>query len=149
MQVSGTNQAMGAAGGGTGAASSAPAAAGGAAFEQVLTRQGQALTPQAKAHAKAEKAAGDLVANALILPLLKQVRRSPWGENSVFSGGIGEKSFGPQFDIQIADHLAHSPRMAVTQVLTAKLEKRGTKGSAASAGKMTQATANGKLDLHG
>ena len=27
----------------------------------------------------AEKAAGDLVSNALILPMLKQLRRSPWG----------------------------------------------------------------------
>jgi hypothetical protein len=147
MQVSGVSrQDAGAVGGGAGTASTG---AGGAAFEQVLTRQGGASTPAAKAHAKAEKAAGDLVANALILPLLKQVRRSPWGENSVFSGGIGEKSFGPQFDIQIADHLAHSPRMAVTQVLTARLEKRAAKASAASAGTMNQMKANGKLDLHG
>jgi hypothetical protein len=147
MQVSGVSrQDAGAVGSG---AETAPAGAGGAAFEQVLTRQGRTSTPAAKAHAKAEKAAGDLVANALILPLLKQVRRSPWGENSVFSGGIGEKSFGPQFDIQIADHLAHSPRMAVTQVLTARLEKRATPGRAAAAGQKTQTAPNGKLDLHG
>ena len=71
--------------------------------------------------AKAEKAAGDLVANALILPMLKQVRRSGMGKNSVFSGGIGEKTFGPEFDREIADRLAQSPKMGVKTALAKRL----------------------------
>jgi hypothetical protein len=113
------------------------------AFRQMLTQQAAAVPTAesaAKAHAKIEKAAGDLVANALILPVMKQIRRSPWGENSVFSGGNGEKTFGPAFDMEIADRLAHSPRMGATQALVARLEKKPA---------AKPSTSSGKLDLHG
>jgi len=73
---------------------------------------------------EAEKVAGDLVANALILPMLKQLRRSPWGENSVFSGGIGEKTFGPEFDRQIAERLAQSPKMGIKTALAKRLTNK-------------------------
>jgi hypothetical protein len=76
------------------------------------------------ARKKAEDAAAGLVSNALILPILKQIRRSPWGENSVFSGGIGEKTFGPQFDMQLADRIAHSPRLGIKNALADRLMKR-------------------------
>lgn len=78
----------------------------------------------AEAHAKAEKAAAGLVSNALILPILKQVRRSSFGENSIFSGGNGEKAFGPEFDMQLADRIAQSPRLGVREALVKRLEKR-------------------------
>jgi hypothetical protein len=109
----------------------------GQAVFAALLAQHTSQQPASKTEArkKAEKAAGDLVANALILPVMKQLRRSPYGENTVFSGGMGEKAFGPEFDIQIADRLAHSPRMAVTQVLANRLEKK--------------APAQKKLDVHG
>src|SRR5689334_15074767 len=68
----------------------------------VAERAGEEI---AKRHNQAEKAAGDLISNALILPMLKQLRRSPWGENTVFSRGIGEKTFGPQFDMHISDRI--------------------------------------------
>ncbi|MCL2646707.1 MAG: hypothetical protein FWD61_06845 [Phycisphaerales bacterium] len=91
---------------------------------------------------KAEQAAGDLTANALILPMLKQLRRSPWGKNSVFSGGIGEKTFGPEFDRQIADRLAQSPKMGIKTALANRLINR----NAASQTNITNPT---KLDVHG
>jgi Rod binding domain-containing protein len=78
----------------------------------------------AEAHASAEKAAQGLVSNALILPILKQVRRSSFGENSVFSGGNGEKAFGPEFDMQLADRIAQSPRLGVREALVQRLERR-------------------------
>ncbi|HVS72425.1 MAG TPA: hypothetical protein VHQ47_14310 [Phycisphaerae bacterium] len=129
-------------GNGAGAALGAPApGAGGfaAALQQAKAPELTAAEAAArkKAHEQAENAAGGLVANALILPILKQVRRSPWSQNNVFSGGNGEKTFGPVFDMQIADRLAHSPNMAVTHVLAKRLEKR-----AATNGKT-------KLDVHG
>ena len=90
----------------------------------------------------AEKAAGDLASNALILPMLKQLRRSPWGENTLFSGGIGEKAFGPEFDMQIADRIAHSPRLGVTQALASRLMQRKTP-------EVMKLSDSKKLDVHG
>jgi Rod binding domain-containing protein len=77
----------------------------------------------AERHATAEKAAEGLVSNALILPILKQVRRSAFAQNDVFSGGNGEKAFGPEFDMQLSDRIAKSPRLGVKNALVAKLEK--------------------------
>jgi hypothetical protein len=72
-----------------------------------------------------------VVSNALILPVLKQIRRSGWSQEGPFSPGIGEKTFGPEFDMQIADRIARSPRLSVTQSLTQKLMKRSSGGKAA------------------
>ena len=91
---------------------------------------------------RAEKAAGDLVSNALILPMLKQLRRSPWGENGLFSGGIGEKTFGPEFDMQIADRIAHSPRLGVKAAIASRLMKRENPDAA-------KTTQTAKVDVHG
>ena len=98
-----------------------------------------------EAHAKAVKAAEGLVSNALILPILKQLRRSPFGENSVFSGGNGEKSFGPEFDMQLSDRIARSPRLGVTNALAARLEKHA---NAKRISKPVAKVAAG-IDLHG
>jgi hypothetical protein len=70
------------------------------------------------------KVAGDLVSQALILPILKQIRRGTFGKGTPFSPGTGEKTFGPEFDIQIADRLAHSPHMAPTDAIAARLMQR-------------------------
>ena len=99
----------------------------GGSFSKVFNsklKEGNVPTAEQARQAKAEKAAGDLVANALILPMLKQLRRSPWGENSVFSGGIGEKTFGPEFDRQIAERLAQSPKMGIKTALAKRLTNK-------------------------
>jgi hypothetical protein len=98
---------------------------------------------------EAEKAAGDLVSNALILPILKQLRRSVWGENTVFSRGIGEKAFGPQFDMQISDRIAHSPRLGLKTALTERLLKRGQPNARTDASQSAAQQTPGRLDLHG
>ena len=87
------------------------------------------------ARKKAEAAAAGLVSNALILPVLKQLRRSPWGGESVFSGGNGEKSFGPQFDMHLADRIANSPRLGIKNALADRLMKRGLEKQAAETSK--------------
>ncbi len=122
-QVSG--QAGGATSGGPGAATAAKKVwhrTGETAAEKLNNQQD--VDAAAAAHAKAEKAASGLVSNALILPILKQVRRSSLGENSVYSGGNGEKAFGPEFDMQLADRIAQSPRLGVREALVQRLEKR-------------------------
>ena len=77
-----------------------------------------------EARAQAEKAAAGLVSQALILPILKQVRRSMADMKGPFSPGMAEKAFGPEFDMQLADRIAHSPRLGVTKALTERLLKR-------------------------
>jgi hypothetical protein len=98
---------------------------------------------------EAEKAAGDLVSNALILPMLKQLRHSAWGQNTVFSRGIGEKAFGPQFDMQISDRIAHSPRLGLKTALTERLLKRGQGNARTDATQSASPQTPGRLDLHG
>jgi hypothetical protein len=135
-----------------------PSVAGGG-FAQLLKRRidladakAQATDPgeeDAQRRQQAEKAAGDLVSNALILPMLKQLRRSVWGQNTVFSAGIGEKAFGPQFDIQIADRIAHSPRLGLKTALTERLIKRGQPDARPDAAKAATQQTPRRLDLHG
>lgn len=96
------------------------------------------------AEKKVRKVAGDLVANALILPLLKQNRRSVWSENKIFKRGAGENAFGPEFDTQLADRVAHSPHMSVTDALTRQLMAKRTNDAA-----VTFANQNSGVDLHG
>ena len=95
-------------------------------------------TGYAQRRADAEEAAAGLVSNALILPILKQVRRSSFSTQGPFSPGTGEKAFGPEFDIQIADRVAHSPRLGIKEALADRLMK-----------KSSPAAANATLDVHG
>lgn len=88
---------------------------------QMMTKQG--VTGAQDIHAKAQDAAAGLVSNALILPILKQVRRDSEETKSVFGGGNGEKAFGPQFDMQIADRIARSPNLGIKNALADRLEK--------------------------
>ena len=121
----------------------APAAVQAANFSTVLDHASQHLTDQTQRRAQAEKAAAGLVSNALILPILKQIRRSTFGENSVFSGGTGEKTFGPQFDMQLADRIAQSPRLGVTSVLADRIMKKSPQKPAAASFRKSG------MDVHG
>lgn len=136
------------------ASAAAPAAGGvqraGETMTEFLNRQARFKTTSVAdgQHAKAEKAAAGLVSNALILPVLKQLRRSSFGKNSVFSGGNGEKTFGPEFDMQLADRIAQSPNLGIRDALAAKMEQRGHAMTKTS-GQKTNAKAAGRLDVNG
>ncbi len=100
------------------------------------------LSPDADEKARrktAEDAASGLISNALILPVLKQLRRSPWGGEGVFSGGIGQKTFGPEFDMQLADRIAQSPRLGIKKALADSMMKKGPQAAVKKIG----------LDVHG
>jgi Rod binding domain-containing protein len=107
------------------AAESAPARG----FAEVINH---AKHEEAARRKDAEDAAAGLVSNALILPILKQLRRSSFGENTAFSPGIGEKAFGPEFDMQLADRIAHSPSLGIKNALAKRMLKTrpANKGSA-------------------
>ena len=74
---------------------------------------------------EAEDAAAGVVSQALILPILKQIRRSTFNGEGPFSPGTGEKTFGPEFDMQIADRIAQSPKLGIKKALADRLMKRG------------------------
>ena len=128
--------------GGMGQSLSAPI--GGSDFQKLLQNKSKQFIPQTKAEKQAHEAAAGLVSEALILPILKQVRQSPFNKDGPFSPGNGEKTFGPEFDMQLADRIAHSPRMGITNALAKKLIKRGADVKAKG-----NAPATRKLDLHG
>jgi len=117
----------------------------GETFSAYLNRPASDLSA-AQTPAQARKAAEGLVANALILPVLKQLRHDPFGKNNVFSPGIGEKTFGPEFDRQIADRIAQSPRLTLTASLTQRLLSRGQNNGPASNLGTTQRQG---VDVHG
>ena len=85
----------------------------------------KALSAKTDPRKQAEDAAAGLVSQALILPILQQLRRSPFNTKGPFSAGTGEKTFGPQFDMQLADRIAHSPRLGVKNALADRIMKRG------------------------
>lgn len=106
-------------------------------FQAILQRLAP-VPEDAARRQEAEEAAAGLVSNALILPILKQVRRSTFNTEGPFSAGTGEKAFGPEFDMQIADRIAHSPQLGIRKALADRMMKRGPKTAA-----------HKKVDVHG
>ncbi|HVT80255.1 MAG TPA: hypothetical protein VHM90_06315 [Phycisphaerae bacterium] len=106
-------------------------AKGGKDFKELLKKAEDATSPEEKARKaqrakETDQAATGLVANALILPILQQVRRSMQEMKGPFSPGKGENAFGPQFDIQLADRIAQSPKLGIKTALVNRLSTRGT-----------------------
>ena len=108
-------------------------------FQAILDRMA-APADAADRRQQAEEAAAGLVSHALILPMLKQIRRSTFNTEGPFSAGIGEKTFGPEFDMQIADRIAHSPELGIRKALANRLMTRGRE---------TQAATHKDVDVHG
>jgi hypothetical protein len=104
----------------------APVAAANPQFKEMLEKLSSSSQSKEKtdAQTQAQDAAAGLVSAALILPILKQVRRSPFNTEGPFSPGMGEKAFGPEFDMQLADRIAHSPRLGIRDALADRLLKR-------------------------
>jgi hypothetical protein len=119
-------------------------------FNDMLNRLAGKKQPVDK-RKQAEKVAGDLVSNALILPILKQNRHSVFNQSGPFAAGTGEKTFGPEFDIQIADRITHSGNMGITKALADRLTT--PKGSVISQVAQTKAwyrngkTLNGQVNV--
>ena len=82
-----------------------------------------ALLKQARRDGDITRAARTLTAQALILPILKELRSGSmaWGP---FKAGDAEKSFGPMLDTELADRMAASPRLPVASAIEARLRVR-------------------------
>jgi hypothetical protein len=110
--------------------SAAQAAAQGGDFQKLL-RQATAAQDGGKdsdliaREKEANQAATGLVSHALILPILQQVRRSFEKTQGPFSPGKAENTFGPQFDMQLADRIAQSPKLGIKTALANRLMRRG------------------------
>ena len=102
----------------------AKAKAGATAETAGTEKSAEQIAADTKAQLQARKAAEGLVTHALILPMLKQLRHESLGQKGVFAPGTGEKTFGPEFDMQIAERIAQSPKMGVTASLTQRLMKK-------------------------
>jgi Rod binding domain-containing protein len=125
---------------------------GGLTFFDQMNRLG---TPEQTPEEQARKAAAGLVSQALILPMLEQVRREASEVKTPFTPSNGENVFGTQFDQVIADHIANSSRMTVTNSLATRLMKaktaagETTTSSAATTGNTMQSLKTQLSPLHG
>lgn len=102
------------------ALSSTPAE--GLSFWETLNRVStHVVSPQDRSRS----AAAGLVSNALIQPILKQLRREAAETDTPFTPTNAQNLIGTQFDIQIADRIANSPRMTLTDALADRLFRHG------------------------
>lgn len=78
----------------------------------------------AAAQDRARTAANQLVATALVQPILAEVRNSPF-KSDLFSGGRSEEIFGQQLDTLLAEQIAASPNLALGSVVAKQLAGAG------------------------
>jgi hypothetical protein len=126
MEIQNTTNLMGGIGPGASPVAGNTGSGGSAnSFSSILSGVQGSVEDAKKARAKkTEDVAGSLVAYALILPMLKQIRQSPWNKSGPFAPGNGEKAFGTQFDIEIAERIARSPRMSLTESVRQRLSAK-------------------------
>ena len=96
---------------------------GGARFVRMLHEAAAPGARGADAAAKIHKAATGLLSQALVMPVLKELRGGSlaWGP---FKPGDGERTFGPMLDQRIADRIAGSERVALGRRLEESLMRR-------------------------
>jgi len=69
------------------------------------------------------EAVEQLVSNALIMPLLKQMRADPF-QTDLFHGGQGEQVFGAQLDQHIADRMTKKAGLPIVDVIYNRFAER-------------------------
>ena len=99
----------------------------------------------AAAEDQARTAANQLVATALVQPILAEIRNSPF-KSDLFHGGRGEEVFGQQLDTLLAERIASSPGFGVGAAVATQL----TGGRAAATGPTAPNATNGQaVNVHG
>ena len=96
-------------------ASAAPASA--PASSTAEAREGAETDRETQIRESAEK----LVASAFVLPMLQQLRESPF-ETEMFAPGQGEKLFRQRLDTMLADRIAGSPGFPLVDTLVDRLK---------------------------
>lgn len=97
-------------------------------FDTALAQRTSRLTATNAAQGPATKteqlreAAGQLVATAFLLPLMKEARSSTF-KSDLFGGGFAEDAMQEKLDVAIADELAASDRFPLTEALVRHLDQ--------------------------
>ncbi len=89
----------------------------------------------AAAKEKAQTVGNQLVATAMIQPILAELRNSPF-KSDLFDGGRAEEVFGQQLDTTLADRIASSPAFSSGLGLAGRLTNTtsGLKGQVDTVG---------------
>ena len=108
----------------------------GESFASILSRARDGLdqmTPEEKARASAE----EFVAQALVLPVLKQMRETndAWGP---FAPGRHEKRFGSMLDGEIASRLVRAQRFPLVERLAQDMLKHRSRTESGLSGAVTE-----------
>lgn len=74
-----------------------------------------ALAGQGRSEGELREAAQQLVATALVMPLLEEVRQQPLDANLFGDGGFGSDAFKAQLDTQIADRIVKKGNFALVE----------------------------------
>ncbi|MEM1098021.1 MAG: rod-binding protein [Planctomycetota bacterium] len=97
-------------------------------FSQALAQRNSRITAanaldggQSKQH-QLREAAGQLVATAFLLPLMKEARSSTF-KSELFGGGFAQDAMQEKLDVAIADELAASDRFPLTDALVRHLDR--------------------------
>lgn len=85
------------------------------------------------ADAEAREAAQQLVATALVAPMLAEIRDQPL-DAKLFHGGPGEDSFRQQLDTILADRIVRSERFPLVDRIYEQVMRRAGAAGAAGAG---------------
>jgi Rod binding domain-containing protein len=82
-------------------------------------------TLDASGEQKLNDMAHKLVAQTFFANLLKQMRDSPF-KSDLFSGGRGEKAFGPMYDSMLADRMSKGAGEKIVRPIVRKYAKAAT-----------------------
>ncbi|MEM1446505.1 MAG: rod-binding protein [Planctomycetota bacterium] len=97
-------------------------------FTQALAQRSSRLTAANALDAGQTKqdqlreAAGQLVATAFLLPLMKEARSSTF-KTDLFGGGFAQDAMQEKLDVALADELAQSGRFPLTDALVRHLDR--------------------------
>ncbi len=94
-------------------------------FSKVLAMQDTAADRQPETREQmVRQTAEELVATALVKPLLEQMRNDPF-KSDLFDGGQAEEAFGAQMDTIMADRMVQGMRLTVVEGVYRTLMQRG------------------------
>ena len=79
------------------------------------------LDEAAEKQKKARESADQLIASAFVLPVLQEVRNSPF-KVEMFSGGRAEEVFGQQLDVILAERITQSAGFGLSEALVRQFE---------------------------
>jgi len=113
-------------------------------FDSILTKASGATAEAGRTNKqKLRHACEQLVSDALVQPLLKQMRQSPF-KVKMFHGGHAEQAFAQKLDTILADRIVHSANFPIVDSVYNNLS-RHPGGLPTSTG----AAVGGRLNTHG